>query len=493
MMELRPYQLEVIAHLSAGFRAGHVRQMLCMATGSGKTATAGEMIRRAAERGNRSLFVVERIELANQAVRHLQSLGLSVGVLQGENTNFSDLDEVVVASIQTLSRRGVPDRVKLIVVDEAHIIHKAHENVLSKRNLVPVVGLSATPLREGLGRIYTNLVKGPRIADLVADGFLVPVQAFGPAQDKITAAVLGVGARRQPGGRDFIQGDLSKALNRKELTGDIVSTWQAKAAGLPTLVFAVDIAHSRSIVDDFLAEGVAAEHVDGYAEENERRAIIDRFRSGETLVLSSVHILGIGFDVPAAACAVLARPTLSLALHIQQCGRVMRPSAGKTHALVLDHAANFARHGRPEDFDVEVLDDGEIGVRAKHNRPNELSPCSNCGLLLERSRRECPSCGHERRRVADVTTVDGELIEFGGGQRIRIDLDRCRFYLQLRRVGIDRGWSPTAAAAQYRERFGEWPPRAWNAINPIDPEPSTLRWVQSRMIAFSRRRTRQAV
>jgi superfamily II DNA or RNA helicase len=491
-MELRPYQLDVIERLSAGFRAGHTRQLLCMATGSGKTATAGAMILRAAERGNRSLFVVERIELANQAVRHLESLGLSVGVLQGENTYFTDQDHAIVASIQTLASRGVPDRLKLIVLDEAHIVHKAHEDLLSKRNLIPAIGLSATPLRAGLGRIYTNLVKGPRIGDLVKDGFLVPVQAFGPTQDKITAAVSGVGDRKKPGGRDFIKADLAKALNRKELIGDIVATWRTKAEGLPTLVFAVDIAHSKAIVDDFLAEGVAAEHVDGYSDEDERRATIDRFRRGETTVLSSVNVLGIGFDVPTAACAVLARPTLSLALHIQQVGRVMRPAPGKTHALVLDHAGNFARHGRPEDFDVEVLDDGEIGVRAKRKVSEELSPCSSCGFLLERSRRECPSCGHERRRVADVTVLDGELVEFGGQERIKVELDRRNFFLELRQVGIDRDWSPKAAAAQYRERFGEWPPHAWLAYRPREPEQATLRWVKSRMIAFAKNRSRQA-
>jgi superfamily II DNA or RNA helicase len=256
-------------------------------------------------------------------------------------------------------------------------------------------------------------------------------------------------------------------------------------------VFAIDIAHSKSIVDDFLADGVTAEHVDGYTDEDERRAIIDRFRSGETRVLSSVNVLGIGFDVPSAACAVLARQTLSLAMHIQQVGRVMRPAPGKMHALVLDHAANFARHGRPDDFDVEILDDGEIGVRSKGKTPAELAPCSSCGYLLERNRRECPSCGHERRRVADVAVLDGDLVEFGGRERIKTDLDSRSFYLQLRQVELDRRWSPGAAAAHYRERFGTWPPHDWSAYPPQPPETATIRWVRSRLIAFSKSRSRQ--
>ena len=492
MMELRPYQIDVVDKLSAGFHDGHLRQILMMATGSGKTATAGEMIRRAAERGNRSIFIVERIELAGQALRHLQSLGLSVGLMQGENTFYRDTDIVIVASIQTLRSRGVPDSIRLIVVDEAHILHKAHQQLLEKYNLIPVIGLTATPLRKGLGQLYTNLVKGPLIRDLVQEGFLVPVKAYGPSQDKIEKIIEGVGVNYQPGGRDYINKDLSRAMNRKELIGDIIATWKAKAEGLPTLVFAVDIAHSKSIVDDFRADGVAAEHIDAYTDEAERREIIGRFRSGETTVLSSVNVLGIGFDVPIAACGILARPTLSLALHIQQVGRVMRPAGGKAHALILDHAANFARHGRPEDFDVEILDDGEIATKATRRTSEELKPCSACGFLLEASRRECPACGHERRRVADVHYVDGDLEEIGGPGRISVQAEQKSFYLQLRQIGIDRGYKPGWPAAKFRNKFGDWPPRTWSHLAPVLPSPATLRWVKSEQIRWAKARERQA-
>ncbi len=156
-----------------------------------------------------------------------------------ENTLYRDTDIVIVASIQILSRRGVPENIRLIVIDEAHILFKAHRDLLEKYSAVPAIGLTATPLRKGLGQIYCRLVKGPLIADLVHNGYLVSVKGYGPAQAKIEAAISGVGVNYQPGGRDFISKDLSKAMNRKELVGDIISTWMAKAAGLPTLVFAV--------------------------------------------------------------------------------------------------------------------------------------------------------------------------------------------------------------------------------------------------------------
>jgi len=48
-------------------------------------------------------------------------------------------------------------------------------------------------------------------------------------------------------GGDYIEGQLSKAINRKELVGDIIKTWQEKAADRQTLVFAVDIVYTQQV------------------------------------------------------------------------------------------------------------------------------------------------------------------------------------------------------------------------------------------------------
>lgn len=488
-MQLRDYQIKALDDLDAGRAAGHLRQILMMATGSGKTATIAALIRREADRGVRSLFIVDRKELVLQAVRHLEALGLRVGIMQAENTVLADFDDVVVATIQTLQRRRVPDDVRLIVIDEVHVFHEAHAKLIETYSAVPVIGLSATPLRVGLGRYFTNLVKGPAIADLVRGGHLVPTRAFGPALGRVNEAVATVGVRAG----EFIEADLSRVMRGKELVGDIISTWQDRAEGRPTLCFAVDIAHSKSIATDFLAAGVVAEHLDAYTDDDERRAIIGRFRSGVTSVLSSVYVLGIGFDAPMASCAILARPTLSLGLHIQQVGRVMRPAPGKVDALVLDHAGNFMRHGRPEQFDVETLDDDEI-KRARARRTSEvLRPCPACGFMLEPDRFECPECGHERHRENRVHYRDGDLIEINGAERFRQIVERESFYRELLTLARERGYRPGFAAHKFRERFNEWPPRAWSRLVPLPVSPATLRWVKSRQIAWRKAQQRDGV
>ena len=77
-------------------------------------------------------------------------------------------------------------------------------------------------------------------------------------------------------------------MNRKELVGDLVKTWQEKASDRQSLVFAVDIAHSQAIVEDFRGENILAEHLDCHTPEMERHRIITAFREHEVQVLSSV-------------------------------------------------------------------------------------------------------------------------------------------------------------------------------------------------------------
>jgi DNA repair protein RadD len=49
---------------------------------------------------------------------------------------------------------------------------------------------------------------------------------------------------------------------------------------------------------------------------------------GIVRVLVTVDVVSEGFDVPAASCAILLRPTQSLGLYLQQVGRVLRPAPG---------------------------------------------------------------------------------------------------------------------------------------------------------------------
>jgi hypothetical protein len=91
-------------------------------------------------------------------------------------------------------------------------------------------------------------------------------------------------------------------------------------------------------------EGIPAAAIDGTTPIAMRRAILSRFRRGEIRALANCSVFTEGFDEPSISCVVLARPTLSRALYVQQAGRGLRPHPGKADCLLLDLVGSTSRH-----------------------------------------------------------------------------------------------------------------------------------------------------
>jgi len=75
MLELRDYQKQAIADVEQALQL-HRRVVLGMPTGAGKTVTAAAMIHAHAQQSRKSLFIVDRRELVEQAAQHLEQIGL---------------------------------------------------------------------------------------------------------------------------------------------------------------------------------------------------------------------------------------------------------------------------------------------------------------------------------------------------------------------------------------------------------------------------------
>ena len=85
-INLRPYQNEAVEAVEREFLTND-STLLVMATGLGKTATFGEMIRRMSTNGKRCLVIAHRSELVEQAARHIQTrVGMNASVENDEGT-----------------------------------------------------------------------------------------------------------------------------------------------------------------------------------------------------------------------------------------------------------------------------------------------------------------------------------------------------------------------------------------------------------------------
>ena len=406
MIQLRPYQTQMVEEARQAYRQGHRAVLLNLATGGGKTVTASHIVSGAANKGNVCWWLVHRKELAAQASATFHNFDIPHSTIRaGHIGNRNAL--VQVASIQSIANRldELPEP-NLIVFDETHHIGAATWDRIYKRYpRAKVLGLSATPWRldgKGLGHWYQSMVMGPTVADLIGIGSLSPYRLFAPALPDLSDVATVAG--------DYQRSALAAAMDKPAIVGDAIAHYRQLCAGKRAVTFAVGVDHSQHIAAQFRDAGIAAEHVDGSMSEAERDGAVDRFRRGETLILCNADLFGEGFDVPAIEAAILLRPTKSLSLFLQQAGRALRPLPGKDCAIILDHAGNSLTHGLPDDVREWSLADRE--KRKKSEKPEvTVRQCKEC-FFVYRPAPACPQCGHVSvAPVREIEQREGTLVE----------------------------------------------------------------------------------
>lgn len=490
---LRPYQAAAVQALRSGLAGGVSRQMLCSPTGSGKTEIGMAIVKGARVKRKRVAFLCNRIHLVEQTSRRFAKSKISHGIIQGENTSRI-YEDVLVASIQTVARRGLPE-VDLIIIDEAHAVagSKDYRAVIAAAKGVPIIGLSATPYAKGLGKHYDDLggalfermVVASTISELIAEGFLVDCDVYGPSEPDMTGIKQ---SKNAFGEMDYSDADVGRATDKPELIGDIVKHWFRLAKNTPTVCFASNIAHSKHIVESFQAAGVKAEHIDCYTDEVERQAILRRIDSGETTVISNVGILCEGWDFPACKTLILARPTKSLIRYIQMAGRVLRPHETKERALILDHSGTVRRLGFPTDEFPMELDDGKPKESKGSTKKEEKLPvaCASCSYLKPAKVHKCPVCGFAPEKQNTIENAPGELKKMSKKDKAlkAADLNKQDVYSELLAIKASRGYSSGWVAHQYKEIFGVWPRGLRDDCK--EPSQRVMNLVRSKMIRYAK-------
>jgi DNA repair protein RadD len=384
-------RLQVVELLRA--TPGSNRAVLTLPTGAGKTRTTVEALVDwwlADREGEFILWIAQSEELCEQAVQAFREVWIDRGDrgvrepirlyrFWGARRPLPDEDygAVVIATIDKLrsvlvesetgelgaSMLRISSNLGAIIIDEAHRAEApSYRKVLESlgvefasgaRSPVPILGLTATPLRSQheetirLARRFYNCLLKPRNLSPDPATMIEELRNRG-VLSKPSHRVLvrpNKPIRLSKKQEDYLQEwnefdpelltELGQARDRNRQILDAIA---ALEPDWPVLFFGCSVQHAEAMAVLLRRHGRDAAAVTAETRDATRRYLVESFRRGQVKILCNYGVLTTGFDAPQVRAVVVGRPTNSRLLYEQMIGRGMRgPSFGGTsECLVLD-------------------------------------------------------------------------------------------------------------------------------------------------------------
>lgn len=407
-IKMRDYQQTLMAETVAAC-CEYQRVLAVSPTGSGKSVMIAHLVEQGLTKRLLTLITVPRAILVDQISNTLTKYGIPHSFV-ATGKPYDPNQRVFVCGIEALRLRkeqlGLDINVDQVIVDEAaHSCAATWKECIESFELANVVGFTACPERldgSGLGDVYQHMCIGPTSAELMERGHLARYIAYAPVMPDLK------GIRTTAG--DYARGALAERMDTPKLAGDLVKSWRQYADELLTMGFCVSVAHAQHCADVFNQAGIPAIALHAKTPKAEQDRAVAAFARREYLAIFSCDLFSEGVDVASwsgidvqVKCVLLIRPTKSLAMYLQQVGRLLRPSADGLPAILLDFAGNCHTHGLPDDVHAWSLE----GSKKKGNGEDVKGPppprtCSNCFGQVRVGPSCCPYCGHELTAPAEL-------------------------------------------------------------------------------------------
>lgn len=349
--DLRPYQIDAYQAAQADLRQKG-QAFIVLATGLGKTVIAGSLIDWfLGEHPQAQVLVLahtrDLVEQLERALwRHLPA-EVPTQQLQGAEKP-QELPGVTVATIQTgitYLRNGY--RPAFIFIDEAH--HAGESTQLSEAlSLCPDalrLGATATPWRGDSFDVENNF--GPPsfamgIEEGMRLGYLADVR-YRLFIDNIDWDFVAASSRQNYSVRDLNSLLFLPQLD-EGIRDELLTVWYQTTAPRG-IVFCKTIEHCERLLELLrrVPAWARAETVHNGKTTQEVKSVLAKFRLGDVPLLVSVDMLNEGVDVPDVNIICFARVTHSRRIFVQQLGRGLRLSEGKSHVTVLDFISDVRR------------------------------------------------------------------------------------------------------------------------------------------------------
>ena len=453
---LLPHQKQILDKLRVEREdRGNFKNLIVAATGTGKTVISAFDYQEFARTHSRAriLFTAHREEILRQSLNTYRSVlqDANFGTLWVGSNRPQEASEYehLFVSISMFNSRFEEFFALLdsefydyVVIDEAH-----HSQADSYRKLFDhfqpqlLVGLTATPERmdgKDMRPDFGNRISAEiRLPQALQAGLLTPFQYLCISDDTdLSDDSLWSGQKYN------IErlADKLCAKTRAQLIVDALHKYLADEYTCRALCFCVNKRHADFMAEQLRLYGFNAQSLTSDTPADERKQLAKDLREGTLHYLCVVDIFNEGVDIPEVDTVLFLRPTESLTIFLQQLGRGLRLSAGKTELTVLDFVAQANRkYDFASRFRALTLQP-EKNIQKQIKEGFTLLPLG-CSIVMEKKARQyildniTSAIYNKNRIVKEIATIP-TLTQFleNNGQDIRILYQGSNCWSSLKRA-----------------------------------------------------------
>lgn len=241
----------------------------------------------------------------------------------------------------------LPDEYDYIVIDEAHhAVAPMLKRVVQYFTPDFMVGLTATdqrPDKKKLESVFGSYKTGLSLTDAMEQGIVARANVY-RIETNIDLSHV------RFNGKDYINADLEKSIrvtSRNELIVNVLKEYfcDGEAAKRQGIIFCVNTKHTLEMEKLLNAAGISAKSYTGQTKNADR--VMADFKEKKLRFLCACNMISEGWDYPQLGILVMARPTLSKVLYLQQIGRGLRKTDTKKNVFVIDVVDEYGAMAHP--------------------------------------------------------------------------------------------------------------------------------------------------
>ena len=239
------------------------------------------------------------------------------------------------------------DYYSYIVVDEAHhAVAPMLKRVIQYYAPEFLIGLTATdqrPDKKRLEEIFGNYTTELSLKDAMEKGVVARANVY-RIETNIDLSHV------RFNGKDYVNADLEKSVrvtSRNELIVNVLKDYftEGDAGKRQGIIFCINKAHTKEMARLLNAAGISAQDYSGDTKHPEK--VMQEFKEHKIRFLCACDMISEGWDYPELGILVMARPTLSKVLYLQQIGRGLHRTSIKKNVFVIDVVDEYGAMVRP--------------------------------------------------------------------------------------------------------------------------------------------------